>query len=85
MKSYSIILLAASIVLVSLSWSMALAPLADPPLVIPLLVAAAALALPAIWQLTRLLIDFATLKLVPALRLDFPAPQTGEPPATAFA
>lgn len=85
MKIGFIICLAASVVLATLSWTMALAPSADPPLIIPLVVAAAALAMPALWQLTRLLIDFAALTVVPALRPDFPAPLTGEPPATAFA
>ena len=85
MKIWSLISLAASVVLATLSWTMASVPIADPPLIIPLVVAAAALAMPALWQLTRLLIDFAVLPLAPALRLGFPAPLTGEPPATAFA
>lgn len=55
------------------------------PIVIPLIAAAVVLAAPIAWTLTQLLAASARQSAAPTLRLKFPAPLTGEPPATAFA
>lgn len=86
MKLFSIIALAATAALLSLSWTLAAVPI-EAPLIIPLMVSAVALAFtaPAAWELVRLLSAPSAAPAWSSIRFAFPAPQTGQPQATASA